>query len=306
MLKGVDISNWQAGIVPSNLGVQFCIVKATEGVGFTDKQCDKYIQNCKAHGILWGYYHFARPDLNSAEAEAEFFYKQTKSYTGQGIPVLDYEVWGRVSDAAWCEKWLTRYHELTGIWAMIYISASQCAKFKGSWIPEKCGLWVAGYPKTYTSWPDSKVPYNIAPWTICAIWQFTSSLKLPAWNDNLDGDYAYMDAAAWKKYAGSSSTAPAPAPATPDYEQLAREVWEGKWGNGWNRKNALDTAYGAGSYDKVQAIVNKGVAPDYDKLASEVIKGYWGNYPQRKQLLDAQYGPGTYEKVQKIVNASIW
>ena len=257
MLKGVDISNWQAGIMPSNLGVDFCIVKATEGVSFTDKQCDHYISNCKANGILWGFYHFARPDKNTGVAEANFFHKQTKGYTGQGIPVLDYEVWGKVNDVAWCEKFLERYHELTGIWAMIYISASHCADFKGSWIPERCGLWVAGYPRRFTSFADAvTLPYDIHPWKVCAIWQFTSSLRLPAWNGDLDGDFAYMDAKGWAAYAGSSDAPTSPEPSTPDYERLAREVWEGKWGTGWNRQNALDTAYGAGTYEKVQQIVN--------------------------------------------------
>ena len=40
-------------------------------------------------------------------------------------------------------------------------------------------------------------------------------------------------------------------------EELAREVLAGKWGNGWNRKNALDTAYGNGTYEHVQTIVNE-------------------------------------------------
>ena len=44
--KCIDISNWQAGI---DIGdalkkLDMLIVKATEGTGFTDKQCDGWIK----------------------------------------------------------------------------------------------------------------------------------------------------------------------------------------------------------------------------------------------------------------------
>ena len=287
-LKGVDISNWQAGITPSSLGVDFCIVKATEGVSFTDKQCDRYISNCKANGILWGFYHFARPDKNSAEAEADFFYNQTKGYTGQGIPVLDYEVWGKINAAEWCEKFLPRYHELTGIWAMIYISASNCSKFKGSWIAEKCGLWVAGYPKGYTSWPDSKIPYSIAPWSVCAIWQFTDKLKLSAWSGNLDGDYAYMDAAAWGKYAGGSGEAVKPAepaaPAVPSFalgnyvtQVDALRVRTGP-GTGYRQKVCSELTADGRKHSNAAGCLNKGTTVTVSKV-QQVGSDVWGQIP---------------------------
>ena len=39
-MYGIDLSNWQAGFDIANSGVDFCIVKATEGVGFVDKTCE--------------------------------------------------------------------------------------------------------------------------------------------------------------------------------------------------------------------------------------------------------------------------
>lgn len=288
MLKGVDISNWQAGITPSSLGIDFCIVKATEGKSFTDKQCGRFIENCRANGILWGYYHFARPDLNAAATEADFFYKQTKDYTGKGIPVLDYEVWGKVPDVAWCESFLERYHDLTGIWAMLYTSASYCSKFKGSWIPEKCGLWIAGYPKGYTFWPDAKMPYSIAPWSTCAIWQFSSSLKLQPWKGNLDGDYAYMDAAAWAKYAGGTGEAVKPSePSAPSAPTLTT-------GNYITQVDALRVRTDAGTqhrqkvrseltadgrrHSNAAGCLNKGTTVTVSKL-QQVGSDIWGRIP---------------------------
>lgn len=257
MLKGVDVSTWQDGLAIKDLGVDFAIVKATEGLGFVDPICDSHIQECKDNGILWGFYHFARE--NNPEEEAQFFYENTTGYVGQGVPVLDYEV-SNYNNREWCERFIERYHELSGIWPMLYISASRCPEYNGSWITEKCGLWLAGYPYDATQWVADECPYNPWPWEFIAIWQFTSSLMLNGWK--LDGDYAYMDREAWAKYAGiQDTTQPGKTDDLPNEKsckELAREVVRGKWGNGWNRKNALDAAYGEGTYDHVQDLVNRG------------------------------------------------
>lgn len=301
-LKGIDISNWQNGIDIGKLDIDFVICKATEGISYVDKTCDPYIQKAKSLGKLWGFYHFARENI--AANEAEFFYKNIKGYIGKGIPVLDYEVWGKNSnDVTWCEQFIQRFYDLSGIWCVLYISASNCSKFKNSWIPEKCGLWVAGYPKSYTTWASEAIPYNITPWKFAAIWQFTSSLRLNGYNGNIDGDYAYMDSIGWNKYANTTNSGSNnPNPSNPDYEKLADEVIAGKWGNGQERKAGLNTVYGLGTYEKVQQIVNSRYAL-WNRLANEVIAGKWGNGWNREQALNNAYGAGTYDKVQEIVNS---
>ena len=204
MLKGIDISNWQKNIIPSNLDIDFCICKATEGNYFVDKYCDAFIQNCKAKGILYGFYHFAGT-ANPAE-EAAFFYNNCKGYAGDGVPVLDYEVWGEnANDVSWCEQFMTEFHHLSGVWPILYISASHCQDFNASaWMPQTCGLWVAGYPRDFHQWPTmNDMPYNIAPWEFAAIWQFASDWTLAGYTGFLDGDVAFMDKTAWGKYAGA-------------------------------------------------------------------------------------------------------
>ena len=217
-MKGIDISKWQAGINVKNLDIDFMFCKATEGIRYTDPTCNGYIEAAKAKGIPWGYYHFARE--NDPASEAVDFYNATKGYTKQGIPVLDYEVWGKNgNDVAWCEKFIQKFYDLTGIWCMIYISASHCKDFNGSWIPDRCALWVAGYPNgynQYTSWPSSNCPYNLGKWKAATIWQFTSSLRLSGYGGNLDGDFAYIDKQGWSKIAGGTGVAPSPStPSTP-------------------------------------------------------------------------------------------
>ena len=104
----------------------------------------------------------------------------------------------------------------------------------------------------------------------------------------------------------------APRPQTPNKQsttglkgnlEVAREVLQGKWGNGNNRKQRLEKA--GYSYAAVQAEVNallKGHTniKSNAEIAKEVIAGKWGNGNNRKQRLEkAGY---SYVAVQAEVN----
>lgn len=117
----------------------------------------------------------------------------------------------------------------------------------------------------------------------------------------------YPPAKALAPYLGGNPTsAPAPAPTAPagvDVERLAREVIDGKHGNGEARKKALGANYGA-----VQARVNEILAGNKapakkkttDQVAREVIQGQWGNGADRKKrLTQAGYN---YNTIQRRVN----
>ena len=87
-------------------------------------------------------------------------------------------------------------------------------------------------------------------------------------------------------------------------EEIAKEVIQGKWGNGQERKDRL-TAAGY-DYSEVQGLVNDilhGVT-DADKkleeIAKEVIQGKWGNGQERKDRLTA--AGYDYSAVQGLVN----
>ncbi len=288
-MKGIDISNWQSGLIPSTLDIDFCITKATEGLGYTDPSCDGFIQDCIDNNILWGFYHFARE--NNPEDEAEYFYNECKNYFKHGIPILDYET-NNYNDAEWCERFIQHLYDLSGVWCMLYTSASWIVKFYNSWIPKKCGLWVAGYPWSNPYWTDEEMPYNIYPWEFCAIWQFTSSLIIPGWYSKLDGDIAYMDKEAWLKYANAHSNSDKVQPVL-SYIDLAREIILGEWGIGEDRKRMLEK-HGY-DYETAQSMVNT-----LYEIADEVIEGKWGNGWNREQALNGAGYP--YDIIQKIVN----
>lgn len=84
--------------------------------------------------------------------------------------------------------------------------------------------------------------------------------------------------------------------------QVAKEVIDGKWGNGDERKRRLRAA----GYDpeKVQLAVNAIAAASKKKsnmtIAKEVINGKWGTGEERKRkLTQAGYN---YNDIQKLVN----
>ena len=90
---------------------------------------------------------------------------------------------------------------------------------------------------------------------------------------------------------------------TKTVDELAREVIQGMWGNGQDRKDRL-TAAGY-DYSAVQAKVNelmgaKIPTKSIDELAREVIAGKWGNGADRKNRLTA--AGYNYSAVQARVN----
>lgn len=275
-LYGTDQSKWQGNSVTEG---DFIIIKATEGTGYVDPTCDAKYQINKAAGKLLGVYHFARPDLCSAEAEAEFFVNNIKGYIKEAILVLDWEQPGTQGNVSWAKAWLDRVYKLTGVRPLIYMSASVVNSYNWSSIAKDYGLWIAGYPNAYNVPNPPKpsvgdMPYGIGAWALWAIWQYSSSAG------TLDRNIANMDRAAWKKYANpdsSSKPEPTPEPTNPldkyTDEQLADRVIAGKYGNGEERKKALGSRYEA-----VQAIVDKRLAPKETVINYAVRRGdtLWG------------------------------
>ena len=91
---------------------------------------------------------------------------------------------------------------------------------------------------------------------------------------------------------------------TKSVTDIAKEVIQGKWGNGSARKTNLTKA--GYDYATVQAEVNrlvKGETPkkkSNEEIAKEVINGKWGNGSARKKrLTDAGYN---YSVIQALVN----
>lgn len=206
-LKGIDISNWQKSLNLGRVsGIDFVVVKATEGLTFKDPYFKKFMGQAYRAKLLRGCYHFARP--NDATAEADYFYKCVKKYLGKAVMVLDIEDTSIPDPSGWARRFAKRFYARSGVWPIIYVSSSYLRAYfqddDGNYLAKKCGLWIAGYNKKYTTYPNTVCPYNIAPWDVLAMWQFSDCGTIQGASGQLDLDYAYMDNDAWARYAKPS------------------------------------------------------------------------------------------------------
>ena len=196
MLKGIDVSSYQAKLNVSTYPCGFVICKATEGTGYVNPFCDIHYQQAKRSGKLLGVYHYARPDAgNSPEAEADYFLVNIKGYIGEAILALDLECDGWQKYSEWSKKWLDRVYEKTGVRPLFYSSGDGFENFKNMINAGNYGVWAA----SDGNWYDGT----------------TIVIKQSVY-DNLDHDVFYGDAAAWHKYASpSGESKPAAQPGAP-------------------------------------------------------------------------------------------
>lgn len=298
-LKVIDIYSGSGVDMAGQAGIDGVIVKATQGTGYVNPLCNAQYALAKSKGRLLGLYHYA--STNNPVTEANYFIANIKNYVGEAILALD---WESYQNSAWgsttfIPTFMNRVHELTGVWPLLY-TGSDGLKVTGG-VEKNCGLWFAGYPINNDTWTAPNFPYNISPWKDLTIWQFTSAAG------KQDRNYAYIDAAGWKKIAkGSGTTQPSTPAPTPSYstsgkslETMANEVLAGKAGSGSTRTKNLGKYYAS-----VQAIVNHkknaiSLAEANKVLAGEVKKGVLGNGDERKKLLGSYYA-GT----QAVVNGT--
>lgn len=205
VMNGIDISNWQSGIDISKVQADFVIVKATEGIDFDDKYRDQFLNKAISLNKPVGFYHFARPEKNTAKAEAEYFYSKTKQYFGKGIPVLDWESSGK-ANVKWAKEWLDWIYKKTGVKPMIYMSESVVNAYDWSAVAN------AGYPLWVAKYKDNVVDKNydmsnagskpsVKHWLSYVMWQWTSSGRLDDYSGNLDCNVFYGNSGDWWNFA---------------------------------------------------------------------------------------------------------
>lgn len=270
------------------------IIKATEGTGYINPFCDTDYQQAKKDGKPRGFYHYAKG--GDPRAEAEYFFNHTRGYVRDGIPALDWESGGNAAwgDSGWCRRFVDRYHELSGVWPMIYIQASAIAQAANC--ASDCALWVAYYPTNEYGWANERYGYDaarypIGPWKNITIWQFGSN--------PIDCNVGYLDRAAWARIAGANTTSakpstPAAAPAKKSEDTIAAEVIAGEWGNGQDRVNRLKQAgYNPAA---IQAKVNaklgaaKPAARTYTVRSGDNLSSIAARYGTTYQALAAKNG----------------
>lgn len=212
MLKGIDVSKWQAQIDFDALAptVDFIIARASYGVGYIDSWYARNRDETRRINKLVGHYHYSYPQFNTPEAEADWFVKVVGKPRDGEILVLDFEESAYTGNKVdWCKRFLDRVtSQMDGCKPLLYITKSWANDPKNNWSP----IIDAGYGLYLAYWdynPDS-TNWSV-PWAVCALRQYSDSLTLPGISGVVDGNVFYGTHDQYRKY-GYKTPAPAPTP----------------------------------------------------------------------------------------------
>lgn len=243
MKYGIDVSYHNGDIDIS--GYDFVIIRAGYDVN-EDSRFSGFVAKCKRAGIPFGVYWYSYAvNEDEARAEANRFLEVIAPYAND----IKVGCWLDQEDA---DGYKSR-HGLS-YWSLDSISNAFCEIVEGagyytgiycskSWLQYVSGT-CARYDKWVAAWGSNSGSLENDMSGYGTMHQYTST--------PLDKNVCYVDLSVYD-LSGSGSSTPAPAPSK-TVTDIAREVIDGYWGNGEDRKARLTNA--GWDYDEVQSIVN--------------------------------------------------
>lgn len=262
-MYGMDISSYQSKLCLTKGTYDFAIMKATEGVGFTDKSFHNFAVQLTELDKLVGCYHFARPDLHGTvigmEKEADWFIKNVKDegLLNKAILVLDWER-EPMDREDLVKAWVLRVESQTGITPFIYGSRSKLNEWKNWWAMSHCPIWMAVWPTIHRHQvgvnPGLTLPGKTVNWSI---WQYSSTGQYPSFSGNVDLDYCEFNKDTWLKMAGHK-------------EEPAKEVINKDMK--WAIENGLFTGYGNGLYGPKDPLTREQAATLFRRYTEKFIE----------------------------------
>jgi len=245
-LHGVDIASYQKDMDCSKVRADFIIIKATQGTTYVNPNCNRQYAQAKAAGKLLGLYHYATGV--GAEAEADFFINNIKNYVKEAILCLDWEhndvggknpVFNTSGEVDYVYRFMKRVHDLTGVYPLLYMSASVTRRRDWSKVAQICELWDAQYASSTkitdyqdSPWRDNK---GLGAWKQPpAIHQYSSSGSIEGYRQTspgkLDMDIAYLTRDEWLMLArGSYNNKPVARAVNPE---VIMNILDNKYGSG--------------------------------------------------------------------------
>lgn len=271
----IDVSNFQGNIDWAKVkaaGVEGAIIRCGWGQDMTSQDDPKFVRNveeCIRLGIPFGVYLYSyAKNTTAAASEAKHVIRLCDPYKSKmSFPVF-YD----------CEQSGTE--GIVSQTAKVFVDAMRAAGYPvGIYSTPN---WFKNYIK-----PAADVPKWVAFWSSqkpnvdgMVAWQYTSKGSVPGIKGNVDCSRDYGLASAGSGFVPT----PTPTPAKKSNEEMAAEVWAGKWGTMQDvpsRKQRLEAA--GYNYAAIQALVNKGVgkpeAPE-EKPKTDDAKYYviqWGD-----------------------------
>lgn len=187
VLPGIDVSYYQGTINWSQVraaGIQFAIIRVSDGTGFYDPKFESNWSGSKAAGVVHGTYQFFRPGQSAtAQADVVINHLRKVGFGAKDIPpVLDVEVTdGQSNDtiAAGIRTWVSRVTAALGRKPLVYTSPGFWSA-RGNPTIKGTSLWVAHWgvscPNAPSTWPG---------WEF---WQYSSTGRVPGIAGNVDLD----------------------------------------------------------------------------------------------------------------------
>lgn len=181
-LQGPNI-NWDA---VKAAGISFSFLKRTEGTGYVDPTFDRNWSELGRLGMVRGAYQFARPDLGTSPiAEAHYYLNHLPALLPGDIPCLDMEMPTNASMTPaqlswWALEWLRTVEAAVGFPPLVYSYPYYTAHNLIDPALAHYPLWLAAY--------SGGVPASISVWPEVAIWQNSSTGRLPSIYGDVDLD----------------------------------------------------------------------------------------------------------------------
>ena len=218
-IHGIDVSSWQGHVdwaAVKRSGRLFAFAKATEGQTFVDSKFAANRFGMAGAGLtLRGFYHFARPDRNSAAAEAAHFLRTVGPLGAGEVAVLDLEVAAGPGVGDWAAEWLRLVAAATGRTPILYSYQSYLHSVPTSRLTSY-PLWLAFYGSNDGAIPAT--PPKSDRWSRWTWWQYTSNALVPGVNGRVDDSIFPGSQAELAAHGGTT------APAADPLGDLLREV----------------------------------------------------------------------------------
>lgn len=271
--KGIDVSVHQGNIdwnAVKASGVDFAILRCGYGrtVGQKDGKFETNYAKAKASGVPVGAYHYSyAKTVAQAQAEARYCLSLIKGKT------FEYPIYFDIEDSSQKNLGKQRISDMIRAFCKIV---------------EEAGYYVGVYANL--DWlknridDDCKSRYDVwlAQWSSAptyagtyGMWQYSDTGRVNGIKGNVDMDVSYKDYPSIIKKAGlngyKASDEVATSKPVKTVEELAKEVLDGKWGNGAARKKNLKAA--GYNYNVVQAEVNRQLDKKVKKVYYTVKKG---------------------------------
>ncbi|BCJ74341.1 hypothetical protein CS0771_38850 [Catellatospora sp. IY07-71] len=205
-ITGIDVSHHQGKIdweKVADKGARFVYAKVTEGVHYVDASFKDNHSGARKNGILFGAYHFARPEKSSGRTQADYFLDRAQ-YRNDGRtlpPMLDIEwpyrmggryvapspCWGKSKSelVRFIRDFTGRVFERTGSKTMIYTNPNWWNPCTGR--NDDFGdhyLFISSYTDALRGLP--------AGWDRWTLWQYANHGELPGDQNVFNGNAAEL------------------------------------------------------------------------------------------------------------------